>query len=231
MKLSTLKTPLMFLAILSIPACYVDVDSDSDRNRGSENPSSYANSDDWQKLSLANSCGDGDINHVCSEDDTVEWYPNCVGDECQAVYVKVYYDLEKELEGRRTVIIEAYDNAEFMGESVASVWAKGFNAKPGTKMDTQLFLGTGIYYLRAYVVTPDDLPAPSSYYRLKPTQNKPVGVFGALSDAEQLIVRPMTEKKKYTTVEIHLTHQFGEDIAQVPTTPQVPEPQQPQPQQ
>ncbi|NRA64098.1 MAG: hypothetical protein HRU19_06410 [Pseudobacteriovorax sp.] len=131
-------------------------------------------------------CGD----KADSSGQSYSWKPNCQSEDCQAVGLFVHYNLNQDLGRSASLWIEAYDNPYFYGSPLSSFRISGFDASKPTSTDREeIYLDPGEYYLRAYLKETDDLPLPAGLKDLEPV-DAAIGVYGALSAPERVVVRP-----------------------------------------
>ena len=120
--------------------------------------------------------------------------------------VKVVYAQTENIGPNYWLVLEAFDNALFIGSPVEIVTQPGFDAtRAGNDMVVPIYLDHSQYYLRAYLV--DVSPAiPFELGGLELIKDKPVGVLGVLSSP--LAVTPSTEEKCPPPVELGLNQTF-----------------------
>lgn len=118
------------------------------------------------------------------------WQTNCMGQSCGTVSVFAHYMLSENLGTGETLRIEAFTNPQFSGAPVSSLEIQGFDAsKPSSSGREELFLAPGEYYFRAYLSPQGSPPIPYSLQGMELVSETPVGVLGALSGAERVIVK------------------------------------------
>lgn len=119
------------------------------------------------------------------------WQSNCRGDDCQILNVFAHYSLQENLGTNRTLVIEAFNNAQFSGSPVANIQIAGFNAtRPNSSELEEIYLAPGEYYFRAYFTTANTQPTPYPMDGMILVGDEPVGVYGALSGAKRVLVKP-----------------------------------------
>ncbi|MDA9951156.1 hypothetical protein N9D31_01150 [Oligoflexaceae bacterium] len=132
---------------------------------------------------------EGAQNRLCFENEEAKWQTSCRGYDCQSVPVYVHYMLSDDLGAGRNVTIEAFDNPYFSGSPISSVNLSNYTAtKAGQFEKTDLYLGRGTYYARAYISNNSDLVKPYEYSNMTLVQDKPLGVYGALSSPATITV-------------------------------------------
>lgn len=130
------------------------------------------------------------------------------------------------------IVVEAFDNPNFMGSPASSVLATNFTPERGKYKEVDLKLSPGEYYLRAYLRTGSDRIIPYELGDMELVADTPVGVYGALSGSEkievgyeknmdplhlfldQLFVKPGSEPESKARFRIQLS---VDDINQVQT--------------
>lgn len=121
---------------------------------------------------------------------TYNWGTNCRGSECAQVSVMAFYQLNTDMGAGQTLRIEAFDNAQFRGSPVANLEIVGFDTShPNSTKPEKLFLAPGEYYFRAYITHDGDRPLPYTFDGMELVDERPVGVYGALSGAERVVIR------------------------------------------
>lgn len=142
---------------------------------------------------------------LCFENDDYKWNTTCRGGACQAIPVYVQYMLSQDLGEGRTVTIEAFDNPRFGGNPVSSVTIQNFSAKKAGQFEqATLYLGQGTYYARAFISKADDTVIPYEYSDMQLVENKPLGVFGALSSPATITVNRISDEERepmYITID------------------------------
>jgi len=108
-------------------------------------------------------------------------YPGCEGWDCRKIEISVVYAIESEL-GRRSLVVEAFDNPYFAGSPGNSAVPVPFIASFTNTTTVSMWLKPGRWWFRAWLA--DDQPvAPLTYRNLQLVRDIPVGVAGALSGA------------------------------------------------
>ncbi len=142
---------------------------------------------------------------LCYEDDENEWHTNCESGECQALSVNVHYMLSEDLGDGQKVIVEAFDNPHFSGSPKSSLIMTNFDAsRPGKHQDEVLFLKPGEYYFRAYIDHQENPALPYQYQGMEVITDRPLGVFGALSDLTKVVVETGSYQRAQQPVNIYL---------------------------
>ncbi|HYX33118.1 MAG TPA: hypothetical protein VE954_08370 [Oligoflexus sp.] len=119
------------------------------------------------------------------------WQSNCRGGDCQILNVFAHYSLHENLGTSRTLVIEAFENAQFSGSPAANIHIAGFDAsRPNSSDLEEMYLAPGEYYFRAYFTTADSQPTPYPMDGMILVGEVPVGVYGALSGAKRVMVKP-----------------------------------------
>jgi hypothetical protein len=119
------------------------------------------------------------------------WQSNCRGADCQILNVFAHYSLPENLGTNRTLVIEAFENAQFSGSPAANIRIAGFDAsRPNSSDLEEIYLAAGEYYFRAYFTTDDVQPTPYPMDGMILVGDAPVGVYGALSGAKRVVVNP-----------------------------------------
>lgn len=181
---------------IATTACYVVVD---DRNKTNKVPSA---SDQVRRNGQAPS-PDGDL--------------RCARSECQTLPVTVHYMLADVMPSSGKAVVEAFDNPRFLGAPVATAEITGFYAqKPGYRRSTELRLPQGSYFFRAYVDSGEGTPAPYTFQNLNLITEKPMGVFGALSDVEAFRVESF-QSTSNAPLNIYLNHMFRKSELEGPS--------------
>ena len=145
----------------------------------------------------------------CVEDGNSTWLLSKKAEESRGLTVFVYYMLTEDLGSEHSVNVEAFDNPRFAGNPVASVRVSGFYAKkPGDFSKTEIFLPQGTYYLRAYLANDEETVVPYSYEGMDLVGDKPVGLFGALSSPQTVLVKSKQEVSDLSPVNIYLDKLF-----------------------
>lgn len=118
------------------------------------------------------------------------WHSNCSGSRCGSVFVFAHYLLPDNLGAQQTMHIEAFDNPQFTHAPVASLEIAGFDAtKPASTGREEIFLAPGEYYFRAYLTHEGAAALPYSLQGMELVSDAPVGVLGALSGAQRVLVK------------------------------------------
>jgi len=155
---------------------------------------------------------------------TYAWQSNCHGSDCEILNVLVRYSLLQNLGTNRTLTIEAFQNAGFTGTPVANIRIYGFDAShPNASNLEEMYLAPGEYYFRAYLATDDSQPIPYPLNGMVLVGDEPVGVYGALSGAQRVLVeadqkasiinidinqlfkKPNSEAESNAHIRLHLT--------------------------
>lgn len=154
---------------------------------------------------------------VCVESEDTRWYPNCKSDNCQAVNLNVHYMLLENLGYTNRIIVEAFDNAKFSGSPVSSLEITNFDAsRVGLHRNEVIFLEPGEYYFRAFISNVD-VPNPYEYQGMELVSETPVGIFGALSGAERVVVRPSNRIDINSDINIYLDKLMVKEGQEIPT--------------
>ncbi len=134
------------------------------------------------------------------------WQSNCRGRDCQILNVFAHYSLHENLGINRTLVIEAFENAQFSGSPVANIRIAGFDAsRPNSSDLEEMYLAPGEYYFRAYFTTSDAQPTPYPMDGMILVGDEPVGVYGALSGAKRVVVNP---NQKPEVINIYINQLF-----------------------
>ena len=145
----------------------------------------------------------------------IAWNTNCKGQECRSLGVYVHYLLDKDLGPNQIVWIEAFSNPFFQGSPAASLYIGGFDtARSSSSQRELLFLSPGEYYLRAYIHSGLEPAIPLVMQGMQLVSNKPLGVYGALSAPQRVLVGRQGDTE---TVHIEID-QLLEDPDQKPDT-------------
>lgn len=154
----------------------------------------------------------------CYQDGDTQWRVSCKQAECQGVPVYVHYMLTENLGLANTVMVEAFDNPRFLGNPVSSVRVGNFNAnRPGDYRQADLFLAPGEYYVRAYVSQDNETAIPYQYGGMQLISDKPIGVYGALSGVETLVVKPRASQRWPAPLNVYLDQLFKKPGNEAPT--------------
>ena len=133
--------------------------------------------------------GANDSTPYCFESNNQKWKNRCRGEECHPVSVQVHYEVDKDLGERQAVVVEAFDNRHFTGSPVATTSLSNFDtSRTGERVDTRLFLPSVSFYLRAFISREDQTVIPYSYQDMELVANKPMGVYGAISQIQSIDV-------------------------------------------
>jgi hypothetical protein len=215
---------LMPLTIFGLTACYMEVkDGEDDEHDGKTTITSA----DYMPLELQ-SRGDADTcEQQQSPDGRYTWYcyqsedytgrPSCKSSACNDEKVYTHYMLTDDLGQDRVVHVEAFDNPNFQGAPAGQVRIANFAARQGEWKDADLFLEPGEYYIRAYLTTDDDAIVPYSLGDMTLVSDQPVGVFGALSQAEMVRVAPRQQDHYPAPVHVYLDKKFEKPGAEPDT--------------
>lgn len=146
-----------------------------------------------------------------SSGQSYNWQTNCVGSSCGSVSVFAHYMLNDDLGQQGTLHIEAFDNAQFANAPVSSLEIQGFDAsKPTSSKLEEIFLAPGEYYFRAYIAPAGTTPIPYSLQGLELVSETPVGILGALSGAERVLVKNAAAASD--TVHIYINQLFKKPV-------------------
>jgi len=126
--------------------------------------------------------------YKCYENPDYRWQTSCPSENCNPLQVYAHYMLSEELGDGLTVHIEAFDNKAFSGYPRGTVEITDFRARSGEWDKAELFLPPGEYYVRAFVKNVDEDPTPYNFDGMELVAGEPVGVFGALSGPEKVII-------------------------------------------
>ncbi|MES2744231.1 MAG: hypothetical protein V4655_02345 [Bdellovibrionota bacterium] len=190
------------LLVLST-ACDVrlrDLDEDAERDvvqmeSWSSGPGSSTYT--FAKCSTGKNTSASSLNNVCgtrpgseSTGLTYNWQTNCAANSCGTVSVFAHYMLNENLGPQKTLRMEAFTNPQFTGSPVASLEIQGFDAsKPTSSGLEEIFLAPGEYYFRAYLSPEGSTAVPYSLQGMELVSDTPVGVLGALSGAQRVLVK------------------------------------------
>ncbi len=140
-------------------------------------------------------------------DQSYAWQANCAGSSCGSVPVVAHYRLNEDLGPGQALHIEAFTNPQFTGYPVASLEIQGFDAsKPSSSDIEEIFLAPGEYYFRAFLAAAGATPLPYSLQGMELVSEAPVGVLGALSGAERVVVKNSSQWNE--TVNIYIDQLF-----------------------
>jgi hypothetical protein len=128
--------------------------------------------------------------YSCKQTDDFRWRTSCPEAGCLPLSVFVHYMLTKELGDGVTVHVEAFDNSHFDGYPKGTVEIRDFRASTGEWQKAELHLEPGEYFLRAFMRTDEGDPAPYSFEGMNVVAGEPMGVFGALSAPQKVLVAP-----------------------------------------
>lgn len=196
----TLFTGLLFTAsMFSILGCEVrmkDFEEEDERETIElENWSSGPGGSTYSFAKCSTSSADSLAQNVCGtrlnggSGQTYNWQTNCSGSSCGSVSVFAHYMLADNLGHQGTLHIEAFSNPQFSGAPVSSLEIQGFDAsKPSSSNLEEIFLAPGEYYFRAYIAPAGAKPVPYSLQGLELVSEAPVGILGALSGAQRVLV-------------------------------------------
>ena len=139
------------------------------------------------------------------------WQTNCMGQACGTVSVFAHYMLPENLGAGETLRIEAFNNSQFSGAPVSSLEIQGFDAsKPSSSDREEIFLAPGEYYFRAYLSPRGSAPIPYSLQGMELVSDTPIGILGALSGAQRVIVKSVTQP--VDTVHIYINQLFKKPV-------------------
>lgn len=123
------------------------------------------------------------------------WKTNCTNESCASLSVFAHYNLTTDLGPGQTLHIEAFDNAQFRANPVATLDIVGFDtSKPNSTDREEIFLAPGEYYFRAYISRDGDAAIPYAFQGMELVGEQPVGYLGAASGAERVIVHDPSDK-------------------------------------
>ncbi len=199
--------------LFNLTACYMEVHGDGNKDDQAKthitHPDGIPSGLDGKADSCqANEQTGNQSNLSCYKAEDYTWRTSCKSSTCQAVKVFVHYMLTDDIGGTRVVHVEAFDNEHFQGAPVSTVRLADFDAKRGEWKDADLYLQPGEYYVRAYLTTNDDLVVPYTLGDMALVGDQPVGVFGALSNAEMVRVAPKEQNHYPDPVHIYLDKLF-----------------------
>ena len=136
-----------------------------------------------------------------SDHSQMAWQTNCRADACSSLAVYVHYLLEKDLGPHQIVWVEAFNNPYFQGAPAASLYIGGFDSSQASSSQRELlFLKPGEYYLRAYIHSGMEPPLPLVMQGMQLVSSRPLGVYGALSSPQRVLV----QKQETRTVHIEI---------------------------
>lgn len=192
-----------------LPSCYVETVHE---------PSNHPTSSEATRLddskshcdSSARSHADNMKDAQCAHDERTTWLwkSECKMGDCQSLDVYVHYMLSQDLGAGMSAVVEAFDNEKFSGSPVSTAIINEFNAKKaGSFEKTNLFLGPGRYYLRAYLSDASS-PLPYEYNGMKLIGEKPMGVFGGLSSVTLVDIPSKSGRSFMNTATIHIDKLF-----------------------
>ncbi len=210
---------LLALASVSLwlPACAVVLDdTPKDQDKYSYEYGSWESQPNSSTYQYVQCSGSGSASKLCgyrpdssgqpSRDEQYTWQSNCRGSDCQIINVFAHYSLQENLGTNQTLIIEAFQNAQFSGSPVANIQIAGFDAtRPNSTDLEEIYLASGEYYFRAYFRTGQSQPTPYSMGDMILVGDQPVGVYGALSGAKRVLVK---NDQKPETVNIYINQLF-----------------------
>ena len=154
--------------------------------------------------------------YVCYATESSTYLSNCGTDLCKEVNVMVSYLLTEDLGAGHTVVVEAFDNHLFKGNPQSVLRLANFDAsRPGTRAEDSLLLSPGEYYLRAYIATNEEPILPYQYGDMELVTDKPLGVYGALSEVSKVVVAPTSAPP--VSLHIVLDKLFQKPDSQPPT--------------
>lgn len=146
------------------------------------------------------------------------WETNCQASSCAGLPVYVYYMLTEDLGTANVVLLEAFDNPRFAGAPIASSRMGSFNAsKPGQYQKADLYLKPGEYYIRAFIANDDQMVLPYQYQNLNLVSDKPVGVVGALSGIQTVVVKSRSQQPNPNPVSVYIDQLFKTPQSEVPS--------------
>ncbi len=190
---------VLFGASFFISACEVRLKDPDENERNKTQYEAWTNGPGGSSYVFAKCSGsDSSIaNNICgsrvgdaSGTTNYDWHTNCTGSSCGSVSVFAHYMLMDNLGAQETLHIEAFDNATFQNSPVATLEISGFDAtKPSSTSREEIFLAPGEYYFRAYLAPAGATPLPYSLQGMQLVSDTPVGVLGALSGAQRVLVK------------------------------------------
>ena len=211
----------VLLASMTFTACYVEVQeddqsySDGGWERDKPSQSEYRLSRLPTEVSgMGRMCEIWeDADHqggewTCYEHKNYEWRTSCREADCQGLKVFTHYMLTEDLGAGHTLHLEAFDNAYFSGTPISATQITDFKAKTGEWEEAEVFLSPGEYYMRAYLKTQDDTRIPYQFGDMGLVADQPVGVFGVLSGAQKVVVKPRYDEQFGQPVHIYLDKLF-----------------------
>lgn len=170
------------------------------------------------KCSAAEEKSSASLHEVCgtklgeSSGSVYNWQTNCMGQACGTVSVFAHYMLSENLGAGETLRIEAFTNPQFSGSPVSSLEIQGFDAsKPNSSGREEIFLAPGEYYFRAYLSPQGSAPIPYSLQSMELVSETPVGVLGALSGAQRVLVKAASQV--IDPVHIYINQLFKKPVA------------------
>ena len=140
--------------------------------------------------------------------------PGCTGWDCREQFLVVTYNLDEVILDAE-VVVEAFDNPQFLGAPSAETRLTPFDAyRPGAMVKGSIWLKPGRYYLRAFLEPHGaDAGEPFVYEGLQLVKGRAIGILGALS-APQLVELKAKTAADHQTLEnvafISLSHLFRE---------------------
>ena len=196
-----------------LTSCFLEVDDDPDDEESSVTYEEYVP----YELSHTRWCDNAGTwvpsykydSYVCRSDDSSLWLISKTSQNSRPLPVYVHYMLTEDLGSEHSVNVEAFDNPRFAGNPIAAVRVSGFNAqRPGEYSKTEIYLPPGTYYLRAYLANDEETVIPYSYEGMELMGDTPVGLYGALSSPQTVVVKSRLEAESIDPVSIYLDKLF-----------------------
>jgi hypothetical protein len=145
---------------------------------------------------------------------TYSWQTNCEAGGCGTVSIFAHYMLSDNLGPQKALRIEAFTNPQFGGTPAAAIEIQGFDAsKPASSAREEIYLAPGEYYLRAYLAPESSAIIPYTLQGMQLVSETPVGVLGALSGAQRVLVKSTGTPSE--PVHIYIDQLFKKPAAEV----------------
>ena len=191
---------LLIVSAIHLVSCAVVFEEEKDKKSSHVYIYEECQDESWSQSGM---CGVKQDN----DDYRLRWKMNCPWPSCQRIPVYVNYLLGQDLGRQVTIHVEAFDNYRFEGAPVALLHLTGFNAsQPNSIGPEDIFLDVGSYYFRAYITNGERTPVPYPMNGLELVGGVPVGVHGALSQPERVVVSPGQQP----SVHLNIDQLYGE---------------------
>lgn len=140
---------------------------------------------------------------------------SCSGVTCGNLPIVVTYLQEKDIGDNMWAVVEAYDNPYFLGAPKGYDVIQNFHAEDlGYRRGTVLTLPTGFYYLRTYLVEPNQVTLPENIKGKVPANLQPPSTFSAISSVQKVTVEWNGQNPCMDAVNLNLDQLYVDPQAQ-----------------